>query len=301
MASAVLSETKSNVYEAVTAQIIAAIEAGAGHCTMPWHSCIASVMMPVNAATEMPYHGVNIVALWAQAATKRYVTGYWASYQQWRKLGAQVRGGERGSLIIFYKKLEPSNETDADTEAPRFVARASHVFNVEQVDGWEIPRRKRSSEVETNEQIEAFVRATKADVRHGSSRACYHRQGDYIEMPDLDQFTGTPTSSPTEAYYAVKLHELIHWTGAPQRIDRTFGKRFGDRDYAFEELIAELGAAFLCSAFAIVNAPRPDHAAYISSWLDILGRDRKAIFAAAHMAQEAMEYLRTLAAFNGCR
>jgi antirestriction protein ArdC len=109
MASAVLSETKSNVYEAVTAQIVAAIEAGAGHCTMPWHSYIASVMMPVNAATEMPYHGVNVVALWAQAATKCYVTGYWASYQQWRKLGAQVRGGERGSLIIFYKKLEPSD------------------------------------------------------------------------------------------------------------------------------------------------------------------------------------------------
>jgi antirestriction protein ArdC len=297
MASAVLSETKSNVYDAVTAQIVAAIEAGAGHCTMPWHSYIASVMMPVNAATEMPYHGVNVVALWAQATTKRYVTGYWASYQQWRKLGAQVRGGERGSLIIFYKKLETSNETDAD--APRFVARASHVFNVEQVDGWEIPRRKRLSEVETNEQIEAFVRATKAEVRHGSSRACYHRQGDYIEMPDVDQFTGTPTSSPTEAYYAVKLHELVHWTGALQRMDRTFGKRFGDRDYAFEELIAELGAAFLCSAFAIVNAPRPDHAAYISSWLSILDRDRKAIFAAAHMAQEAVEYLRTLAAFNG--
>jgi antirestriction protein ArdC len=299
MASAVLSETKFNVYEAVTAQIVAAIEAGAGHCTMPWHGSIASVMMPVNAATEMPYHGVNIVALWAQAATKRYVTGYWASYQQWRKLGAQVRGGERGSLIIFYKKLETSNETDADAEAPRFVARASHVFNVEQVDGWEIPRRKRPSEVETNEQIEAFVRATKAEVRHGPSRACYRRQGDYIEMPDLDQFIGTPTSSPTEAYYAVKFHELIHWTGAPRRMDRMFGKRFGDRDYAFEELIAELGAAFLCSAFAIVNAPRPDHAAYISSWLDILGRDRKAIFAAAHMAQEAVEYLRTLAAFNG--
>ncbi|HEY5237589.1 MAG TPA: zincin-like metallopeptidase domain-containing protein, partial [Rhizomicrobium sp.] len=154
---------------------------------------------------------------------------------------------------------------------------------------------------ETNEQIEAFVRATKAEVRHGSSRAGYHCRDDYIDMPTPEEFTGTPTSSPTEAYYAVKLHELIHWTGAPHRMNRTFGKRFGDRDYAFEELIAELGAAFLCSAFAIVNAPRPDHAAYISSWLDILGRDRKAIFTAAHMAQEAVEYLRTLAAFNGGR
>ena len=115
MTSAVLSETKLNVYEAVTAQIVAAIEAGAGTCTMPWHCSVVSVTMPVNAATEMPYHGVNIVALWVAVATKCYVIGYWVSYQQWCKLGAQVRGGERGSLIIFYKKLEKVCEADTLT------------------------------------------------------------------------------------------------------------------------------------------------------------------------------------------
>ncbi len=115
-------------------------------------------------------------------------------------------------------------------------------------------------------------------------------------MPKPEQFVGTPTSSPTEAYYAVLLHELTHWTGAPHRLNREFGVRFGDRAYAFEELIAELGAAFLCSALRIVNEPRADHAAYISNWLEILDRDPKAIFTAAGQAQKAVEYLTELTA-----
>jgi antirestriction protein ArdC len=284
--------SKLNVYDAVTAQIVAAIEAGAGICTMPWHAGIVPMTMPINAATEMPYHGVNIVSLWAQAATRRYITGYWASYHQWRKLGAQVRGGERGSLIIFYKKLErrESDETGTENEAHRFVIRSSLVFNAEQVDGWVLPQPNRLSHVERNAQVEAFVEATKAEVRHGAIIACYRRKLDYIDIPAPELFIGTLTSSPTEAYYAVMLHEMIHWSGAPHRIDRTFGKRFGDADYAFEELVAELGAAFMCSAFGIVNEPRPDHAAYIANWLTILGQDNRAIFKAARLAQEAVEY-----------
>ena len=296
--SAVLSESRPSIYEAVTGQIIAAIEVGAGTSVMPWHASIVPMAMPKNAATGMPYHGVNVVGLWAQAVNKRLMSGYWASYQQWRKLGAQVRGGERGSLVVFYKKLdgEPENGPADEADAPRFVIRHSPVFNAAQVDGWEHPNLARPSEVEVNAQIEAFVQATKADIRHGGIEACYRRQADYIAMPRQERFTGTPTSSPTEAYYAVLLHELTHWTGAPHRLDRVFGNRFGDREYASEELVAELGAAFLCSAFGIVNAPRPDHAAYIAHWLDILDRDNRAIFKAASMAQQAVEYLRTLAA-----
>jgi antirestriction protein ArdC len=240
------------------------------------------------------------VALWAQAVAKRYITGYWASYKQWQKLGAQERSGERGSTIIFYKDLvsDPGDQTNADADRPRFVIRSSHVFNAEQVDGWEFPQNPRASQVEIDERIDAFVRATKANILHGSHTACYRRQTDRIELPKPEQFVGTLTSTPTEAYYAVLLHELTHWTGAPHRLNRTFGARFGDRSYAFEELVAELGAAFLCSAFRIVNEPRPDHAAYISNWLDILDRDHKAIFTAASMAQTAVEYLRTLAVSN---
>ncbi len=296
MASAVLSAPKTNVYEAVTAQIVAAIEAGAGDWIMPWHGGVVPVQMPKNALTDMHYHGINVVSLWAQAASQLYPSGYWASYEQWRKLGGQVRKGERGTLIVFYKRLDGSNEeADNLAEAPRLVLRWSYIFNVAQVDGWDVPLPVRPSEVERHEQVEAFIQATKADVRRGSSRAAYHRQDDYITLPAPERFIGTPTSSPTEAYYGVLLHELTHWSGAPHRLDRVKGKRYGDLDYAFEELVAEFGAAFLCSAFGIVNAPRDDHAAYISSWLDIFKHDNRAVFGAAAKAQEAVEYLRVLA------
>jgi len=164
-----------------------------------------------------------------------------------------------------------------------------------QVDGWDHPAPQPVSKIETNAQIEAFVEATKADVRHGGYVACYRCHNDTIELPDRERFTGTGTSSPTESYYAVLLHELTHWSGAPRRLNRVYGKRFGDAAYAFEELVAELGSAFLCSSFAITNEPRYDHAAYVSSWLDVLDRDHKAIFTAASHAQRAVEYLSGLA------
>jgi antirestriction protein ArdC len=296
MASAVLSASKPSVYENVTAQIVAAIEAGAGTCVMPWHGGVVPMTMPKNAATSAPYHGVNVVALWAQAANRYFMSGYWASYQQWQKLGAQVRHREQGSLIIFYKQIEGVHEGESGDAiaVPRSVIRWSYVFNAAQVDGWDHPASQRQSAVGINEQIEAFIRETKADIRHGSSVARYNRRKDYIELPAPEHFIGTPTSSPTEAYYAVLLHELTHWSGASHRLDRVKGKKFGDPEYAFEELVAELGAAFLCSAFGIVNEPRPDHAAYIAHWLEILGGDNRAIFKAASLAQHAVEYLSAL-------
>lgn len=295
------SETRLDVFGSITAKIVAAIEAGAGATTMPWHGGILSPNFPINAATDKPYRGVNVVALWVDAMSKRYISGYWASYKQWQTLGAQVRKGERGSIIVFYKPLDQL-ELGAQNAAPgeelvesfRFVARATHVFNWEQVDGWQPPISTPKSPVTINEEIAAFIAAIGADVRHGS-RAVYHRVEDYIEMPSPDMFIGTVVSSATEAYHAVLLHEVTHWVGGPSRLNREFGKRFGDKAYAFEELIAELGAAFMCSAFRITNEPRPDHAAYISSWLDILNRDTKAVFTAASRAQEAVLFLKELA------
>jgi len=288
---------KPSVYESVTAHIVAAVEKGVKTGVMPWHGGVVPPVMPLNALTDMPYHGINVVSLWATAALNLYLCGYWASYDQWRKLGAQVRKGERGSIIIFYKKLDGDEEPEAgEIEVPRIVIRHSHVFNFAQVDGWEMPPSAMSpSRVASNEEIDAFVASTKAEVRHGGYRAYYHRQGDYIALPAPDAFRGTPTSSPTEAYYAVLLHELTHWTGAPHRLDRVKGKGYGDSDYAFEELVAELGAAFMCSAFRLVNEPREDHAQYIGHWLGLLNRDSRAVFAAASLAQQAVEYLRALA------
>ena len=297
-------ESRPGVFQSITAKIVSAIEAGAREFVMPWHGGIVSPPFPVNAATDKPYRGVNVVALWVDALSKRYISGYWASYKQWQALGAQVRKGERGSIIVFYKHLDQpelnNRGEEPDDEAGkgyRFVARASHVFNSEQVDGWQLPIPTAvKSQVVINEEIAAFIQAVGADVRHGAGMAVYRRLQDFIEMPAPEMFIGTTTSSPTEAYHAVLLHELTHWTGSEKRLNREFGKRFGDKVYAFEELVAELGAAFMCSAFRITNEPRPDHAAYVSSWLDILHRDTKAVFTAASNAQEAVEFLLQLAA-----
>lgn len=302
MHGTVPSTDKTDVFGTITTNIVSAIEYGARDFVMPWHGGILSPAFPVNAATDKPYRGVNVVALWVDATFKRYISGYWASYKQWQAIGAQVRKGERGSVIVFYKKLDQPELGAQNGEANetgntrlRFVARASHVFNSEQVDGWELPIVKAKSEVVINEEIAKFVQAIGADVRHGSHGAVYRRDLDYIEIPSPEMFIGSTTSSPTEAYHAVLLHELTHWAGGEKRLNREFGKRFGDKAYAFEELVAELGAAFLCSAFRITNEPRPDHAAYVSSWLDILHRDTKAVFSAASRAQEAVQFLLELA------
>ncbi len=145
-----------------------------------------------------------------------------------------------------------------------------------------------------NERAERFMTSTDAMIRHGGDRAFYSPAGDHIQLPDRERFTGTDTSTAEEAYYATGLHELTHWSGAPVRLDRDKAKRFGDGAYAFEELVAELGAAFLSADLEVSNEPRADHAQYLAHWLDILKGDKRAIFTAASLAQKAATYLHEL-------
>jgi antirestriction protein ArdC len=294
MQTSVPSNDRFDLYRTVTDKIVAAIEAGAGAFVMPWHVS-AATGRPINALTGHGYRGVNVVALWAEAAMSGYGTGWWASYRQWERLGAQVRRGEHGTVIVFYNRLTTAPTDDLDeSDRYRLVARASRVFNLDQVSGWCPPGAAPVSMVETLAEVEAFVSVTKAVVVHGGSRACYRRDSDRIELPARDRFRGSPTSSASEAYYGTLLHELTHWSGAPHRLNRTFGTRFGDNDYAVEELVAELGAAFLCADLGIANEPRPDHAAYVASWLEVLKDDRRAIFTAAARANDAVAFLQDL-------
>ena len=283
-------QTRDSIYREVTSKIVRAIQAGAGTYQMPWHSGGDWKALPINVVTENYYRGVNVLSLWLEAQAKGYPTSHWASYRQWQSLGAQVRGGEHGAPVVFYKP-NPDWSEDGDEGRPQFVLRSFRAFNAAQVDGWTLPDMEHVPSFEIDRQVEAFVKATEARVRHGFTRARYRIDLDDIEMPSPSWFTGTETSTAAQSYHAVLLHELIHWTGASHRIGREYGKRFGDKAYAFEELIAELGAAFLCSALGIANEPRQDHAAYVSGWLDVLDRDHKAIFTAAKRAQEAVEFL----------
>ncbi|MFI4973080.1 MAG: ArdC family protein [Caulobacterales bacterium] len=297
MQSSVLSEKRFDVHRAITDKIIAAMEGGAGDFVMPWHRQGPGAGRPTNALTLSTYRGVNVVALWAEALTRGYGSGWWATFNQWKELGARVLKGEHGAMIVFYKSLAgPADESLEDDERPLLMARAYRVFNKDQVDGWRPPQAPTANPVVILAEVEAFVTSTAADVRHGGDTACYRANLDVIDMPPQVAFQDTGTSSATEAYYATLLHELTHWSGAKHRLDREFGGRFGADGYAMEELVAELGAAFLCADLRITNEPRPDHAAYLSSWLSVLRADRRAIFTAAQKANEATAFLAALSA-----
>lgn len=294
MQPSVHSNGRPSVYQTITQKIAAAIEAGAGEFVMPWHRLGPGLARPTNAATVKPYRGVNAVALWAEALTSGYGAGWWATFQQWKQLGAQVRRGEHGATIVVCKRAEATAEDEEEGPGRRLLVRAFRVFNADQVDGWEGPTLPARDEVAVLGQVDAFVARTCAWIIHGGDIAYYDPRSDEIRMPERSRFIGSPTSSPTHAYYSTLLHELTHWSGASHRLDREFGKRFGDEAYAMEELVAELGAAFLCAELQVTNEPRPDHAAYLASWLKVLNRDPRAIFTAAGRAQDAAEYLATL-------
>jgi antirestriction protein ArdC len=284
-----------HIYSWITQQIAAAIAAGAPRFEMPWHQSQSAMALPANVASGRPYRGINVLSLWVAGQVRGYGTAEWGTYRQWTQLRAQVRKGERGSMIVFYKKPE-AKEKLADQEeeapAPRLIARASWVFNADQVDNWLLP--EAAEEIDLTATIESadhFIASCRAEIHEGGDIACYHPHADYIQMPPRRLFLGTSTSSPTESYYATLLHELTHWTGHSSRLSRDFSQKYGDEAYAVEELVAELGAAFLCAELGLTNSPRPDHAAYVQSWLRVLGNDSHAIFSAASKAQAAVEYL----------
>jgi len=292
-----------DVYQAVTDQIVRAIEGGTGPFQLPWYRESGRIGCPVNAHTGKPYRGVNVITLWASALSGQFGSGYWASYRQWQALGAQVRKGAKGSLIVFYKtlKVDLARKDDSKEETRKRIplARASYVFNAEQVDGWAPPPAPASPGVLAHSKADAFIEATGATIRHGGDRAYYSPRDDFIQVPERERFLGTPTSSASEGYYATLLHELTHWSGHASRLDRDLRGRFGGSSYAMEELVAELGAAFLCADLAVANHPRADHAAYIDHWLSVLRCDKKALFHAAASASRAAAYLAELSGGSG--
>jgi antirestriction protein ArdC len=295
-----MSKERFDIHQHITDKIVSTIERGAGDFHLPWHCAAGSIMRPVNVASKKPYRGINVVALWAYAEESGYSSGVWGTYRQWSEAGAQVRKGEKAAFVVFYKELEFAGETesgDADT-VTRLFARATPVFAAEQVDGYQPPviDAPPATVITPLEQAEAFVAATRASINHGGGRAFYRPSTDSIQLPPREAFIGNPTSTPAEAYYSTLLHELTHWTSAETRCNRQLGKRFGDQAYAVEELVAELGAAFLCADLRITAEPRADHAQYLASWLSVLKADKKAIFTAASKASEAATFLAALQA-----
>jgi antirestriction protein ArdC len=283
---------KRDLYAEVSARIIAELGKGAAPWVKPW-SATPGANIPCNAVSNRPYSGCNVVLLWmAQAAG--YRTPRFLTFKQALELGGNVRKGERGTKIYFVKQLQVRDQGADDTSSTRLIPmmREYTVFNVDQCDGLPEsvtagkPMRARNPDTR-DELADAFLQSTGADIREGHGEAYYVPSRDFISVPAFAGFKGA------DRFYHVAFHELTHWTGHKSRLDRDLKNRFGCRDYAAEELVAELGAAFLCAEFGFDGDLR--HAGYIASWIELLNADKRAFFTACSQASKAADYLRGLA------
>lgn len=285
---------RHDIYASVTAHIAAAIEAGAGEWRMPWHHSGAPVMRPTSAAGRR-YTGINRLVLWAAAEACGYSSGVWATYNQWKDSGAQVRKGEVGTHVVLWKKIDRQDETasaaggdSGEERRARIYARSFVVFNRTQVDG--APEEALIEERPMEERVAAalgFFANLGIPVEYGLHDAHYRPDLDQIFMPDRHAFRSDLDLVSTLA------HEITHATGAPHRLDRETLRDYhkGHAIRAREELVADIGSAFLLADLGLAHSPRPDHAAYVASWLRALRDDPRAIFTAAAKAQAASDWM----------
>ena len=282
-----------DVKQAITDKIISLLEKGGNVCKAPWTKAVGQGM-PTNGATGAAYRGVNVLILWAEAADKSYGSNVWLTYKQAEAMGAQVRKGEKAVMCAFFSKVSKAQENSADQEEGEggksyLMCKPFWLFNLAQIDN--IPAALVAApEAATPdfcpiEEAEQILAASGAQIRHGHDGAFYSPSKDQICMPNRERFIAE------ENYYATALHELTHWTGHTDRLARDFSGRFGSEAYAFEELIAELGAAFLAGHVGFVDATLEGHAGYLQSWLKVLKADKNAIFTAASAATKAADFL----------
>lgn len=279
-----------DVFETVTADLIAAIETGADDWRMPWHTFTG---LPRN-LDGRAYRGINALVLAMTAAAHGWC-GRFATYRAIQQHGGQVRRGEHGTTVVLWKPTdrpnpaEPADPTGEPVSRGRLVARTFTVFAVEQADGLPSVAPVEVDPVARLVDADRYFTAVGATVRVGGDRACYSPGSDVILLPGFDRF------ERAEDFYATSSHEHVHWTGHPSRLGRDLSGRFGDRAYAGEELIAELGAAFWCAQFGLLPVTRADHAAYLAGWLGLLGADPRALVTVCSHAQRALVHLNTLA------
>ena len=276
---------KRDVYQEITDAIVSQLEAGTLPWRKEWNGGTAGLPLRANGK---PYQGINVLVLWITASARGYTADRWMTFKQAKAAGGCVRKGERGTRVVYFDTFVKKDDDGVDHKIP--FAKAYTVFNVQQIDGLPADLQPDlfgddfDSGARPVEEMERFYSAIPAHVVVDGSQPRYIPSVDRIHMPKLQQF------ETAGAYYGTLAHELVHWTGAKKRLDRleTCNKRRGE--YAFEELVAELGACFV-TARAGGTPDYDNSAAYIASWLKALRDDKKAIFQAASAAQKAADYL----------
>jgi antirestriction protein ArdC len=272
------------VHKIFADKMIQMIEDGSadGKWIAPWDKFASD--LPVNMVSKKHYNGINIFLLWAAG----FGSQYWGTMKQWNEAGATIRKGEKPTQIIFYTTFESKTETDSNGD-PKVIPslRYYKVWNGQQVEGWNEPAKtdRVLTKDELHKRCDDLINATGADIRHGGNRACYVPSRDCILLPEFNSFRDA------DAYYQTAFHELAHWTGHTSRMDRTFGKRFGDHAYALEELLAEMSAGILCATVGLETHTRADHAKYIKNWLEALNERPECLVAVASQASKVVDYL----------
>ena len=284
-----------NIYEQVTARIIAELEAGRLPWVQPWakagEGAGCGPALPRNAITGRHYSGINILLLWGEVIAKAYPSQNWLTFRQALEAGGNVRKGEHGTCVVYADRFIPeaekarAQESGGEARAVPFLKRFT-VFNIAQCEGLEgrtvadpVPLPER----EIVPVAETVIAASGVDFRIGGDKAYYMPSLDVVQVPPQPAFFEQIN------YYRTCLHELTHATGHASRLGRDLSNGFATPDYAREELIAELGSAFLCASLGIVPTVR--HADYIGAWLGVLREDSRAIFRAARSATLAADWL----------
>ncbi|MEW7977354.1 MAG: zincin-like metallopeptidase domain-containing protein [Candidatus Sedimenticola endophacoides] len=284
-----MKKTKRDFYQEVTDKLIARMEAGANPVRPRWDG-MGELSLPVNQSTGDHYNGLNILLLWISQEEAGFSSSHWMTYKQAKAKGGQVRKGETGTTIIFYKTLEKeTDQVDENGDAIKAnvpMLRTFTVFNLDQIDGIERPEAvELGGGFETHQVAEQILEASGVDITEAGTRAFYRPATDQVYMPERERF------SQAEDFYATALHELTHATKAKHRCNRTpYESDIKGASYAFEELVAEISAAFLMSNLSLPGIVQ-DHADYLSNWLEVLRNDKKAIFRAAAQAQKAHDWI----------
>ena len=276
--------SQTDIYQQVTDKIIAALETGVGPWIKPWDDSKVAFGLHRNGSSERSYRGINVLLLNLVAFEKGYADPRWVTFHDVQRLGGRIKKGEKHTKVVFWKILEIEKE-DQEKQKVIPLVRVHRVFNVEQCEHLNIQKLSPATDetiATTNQSAESIL--TLPTIRHGGTKAAFYPAQDFIQIPPKNSFESL------EHYYATAFHEVTHWTGHDARLQRTFGKRFGDKDYAFEELVAEIGSAFLGGAIGLpFNEMR--HPEYIQEWIKVLKDDKRAVFNACRLSQTATDFI----------
>lgn len=276
---------RATVYQIVSDQILQALDKG----EIPWRKPWAGMAMPCNFVSKKPYRGINVWLL----ASRGYASPWWLSFKQVGQKGGRVKAGEHGTIVVYWKVgkvKERDTVTGEEYERDTFLLRYYRVWNSEQCEGIEIPKQevREHKPIEEGEAVWNGY-AGKPDLKHGGARACYVKALDRIEMPKPESFYSG------EEYYSTLFHEAVHSTGHDSRLKRLDKREDGmgwHEDYSREELVAEMGAAYLANLCGIANAKTMENAAaYIQHWRNAIAKDNRLVVMAASKAQKAVDWI----------